>query len=411
MNTEAKSSTPTREVAPAPGQARAVSKPSYAPWVLVAGGFHRNGGMDKANLALAEYLIDRGTPVHVVSYSVDSQFASNPAVTVHKVHQPAGSVLLGKPLLNARGRKVARALTAQNPDTMILVNGDNCLWPGINWIHYVHHAWDPKSDGGPAWFRVKQKLARTMARRGEMSAARTSRLFISNSERTTRDLIEKLGISPSLVHTVYLGAETDWGEVTPAERAASRAALGLDPERPLAVFVGSLALDNRKGFDTLFDAWKALCRSSDWDVDLLVFGGGNGVAFYSAQARQAGLEQRVRIQGFSEHVREILAAADLLVSPVRYEPYGLNVQEAICRGIPSIVSACAGVAEKYGPEVSPLLLSDPDDVKELTEILQVWRSNRESFQERFREFGAELRAYGWQDMARRIVEIAEAGSR
>ena len=407
MKTKAESATVTRE-APNSAETPPISQQFQAPWVLVAAGFHCKGGMDKANLALAEYLSGRGTPVHVVGHRVDAELAKHPNITVHKVRLPGGSFLFGQPFLNARGRKVATDLMAQNSGTTVLVNGDNCRWPGINWIHYVHHAWTPKSEGGPIWFRIKQKVARAMARSGEKSAARTSRLFISNSERTTRDLTEKLRIDPSQVHTVYLGAEADWGLVTPEERAASRASLGLDPKQPLAVFVGTLLLDNRKGFDTLFEAWKTLCQSKDWDVNLLVLGGGNGVPLYRARVIQSGLEQRVRMQGFSENIREGLAAADLLVSPVRYEPYGLNVQEAICRGIPSIVSACAGVAEKYGPEVSELLLSDPENVQELVDLLKRWRSNRELWAERFRHLGTELRAYGWQDMARRIVAIVEA---
>ena len=96
----------------------------------------------------------------------------------------------------------------------------------------------------------------------------------------------------------------------------------------------------------------------------------------------------------------------MLVSPVRYEPYGLNVQEAICRGVPAIVSAEAGVAERYGPEFTPMLLSDPEDVAGLVEKLSRWRSNMEGWQTSFREFGDALRAYGWTDMARQMVSIA-----
>ncbi len=65
--------------------------------------------------------------------------------------------------------------------------------------------------------------------------------------------------------------------------------------------------------------------------------------------------------GFTNRVSDILAAADVLVSPVRYESYGLNVQEAICCGVPAIVSRAAGVAERYPTELSDLLLPDPND--------------------------------------------------
>jgi glycosyltransferase involved in cell wall biosynthesis len=66
--------------------------------------------------------------------------------------------------------------------------------------------------------------------------------------------------------------------------------------------------------------------------------------------------------GYREDVATILAASDLLASPTRYEAYGLNVHEAICRGVPALVSRSAGVAERYPPELRSWLLDDPDDV-------------------------------------------------
>jgi hypothetical protein len=65
------------------------------PWVLVAGGFHRCGGMDKANLALAEHLVGRGTCVHVVCHSVDAELAEHPKVTVHMVFVFVGESAVG----------------------------------------------------------------------------------------------------------------------------------------------------------------------------------------------------------------------------------------------------------------------------------------------------------------------------
>jgi len=82
------------------------------------------------------------------------------------------------------------------------------------------------------------------------------------------------------------------------------------------------------------------------------------------------------------------------------------VQEAICRGIPAIVSAEAGVAERYGPELAPLLLGSPESIADLTEALWQWRSNIPEWETRFQKFGESLRGYGWMDMARRIVSIA-----
>src|SRR5271157_4404392 len=79
---------------------RTTAVTSAPPWLLVSGGFHRRGGMDKANLALAEYLAGRGTRVHVVCHSVDAELAEHPKVTVHMVPRPASSFFLGSPLLD-----------------------------------------------------------------------------------------------------------------------------------------------------------------------------------------------------------------------------------------------------------------------------------------------------------------------
>jgi glycosyltransferase involved in cell wall biosynthesis len=379
---------------------------SSRPWVLVAGGFHRHGGMDKANQALAQYLADAGTPVHLVCFSIDADLARHPLVTVHIVSRPANSFFLGRPLLDFTGRKVARRIVSRWPEARVLVNGNSCLWPGINWVHYVHHAWDEGPPEGPLWFRAKQSLSAWLDRRRERSAARVGRLFITNSDRTSRDLIDGLAVDARRVHTIYLGAESEWGAVTREEKAASRKSLAIPEGRPIAVFIGSIGHDRRKGFDVLLEAWRRLCADPQWDVDLLVAGSGSALGMCREQVSQWKLEHRIRILGFSDRVRDLLAAADLLVSPVRYEAYGLNVQEAICRGVPAIVSSSAGVAERYEPEYASMLLPDPENVDDLVSRLRHWRLNMPEWQARFERFGEALRRYGWQEMAARIVALA-----
>jgi glycosyltransferase involved in cell wall biosynthesis len=362
--------------------------------------------MDKANLALAQYLVEQDVPIHLVAHSVDKDFAKHPLVTIHSVARPAASYFLGGPLLDFIGRKVARQITRVWPHTRVVVNGGNCIWPDINWFHYVHHAWHPAQHQAPLWFQGKEALNRGLSQRQERSAAKCARLIISNSKRTSRDLTDYLGADPQKIHTVYLGAESEWKPVSMEERNASRESLAISSERPVAVFVGSLSFDLRKGFDVLLKAWKKLCAEPNWDVDLLVAGSGNAFEMCREQVSSFGLDNRIRMLGFTNQVQDLLAAADLLISPVRYEAYGLNVQEAICRGIPSIVSAEAGIAERYGPEISTLLLADPEDVDGLAKTLWRWRSDMDCLKARFERLGTELRAYGWREMSSRITSIA-----
>ena len=142
-------------------------------------------------------------------------------------------------------------------------------------------------------------------------------------------------------------------------------------------------------------------------MSLIVAGGGQAVDGWRAQISRAGLSDRIRLLGFFDRIKELLAAADLLVSPVRYEAYGLNVQEAICRGIPALVSGRAGIAERYTPELSEMILPDPGDENDLVDKLQRWRTEVNNWKQRFFPFAETLRHHTWHRMAHQIVTLAE----
>ncbi|HEX8474139.1 MAG TPA: glycosyltransferase family 4 protein [Pyrinomonadaceae bacterium] len=382
-----------------------------APWVIVAGGFHQRGGMDKANAALARYLLARGTPLHLVAHAVAPELAAHPQATVHIVPRPAGSFLLGERLLAREGHRVARAVVARHRGARVVTNGGNCAWPDINWVHSVHHAW-PRADAeAPLWFRAKNRLDGATARRRERGAISNARIVIANSERTRRDLMTHLDVKPERIRTVRLGSDDvrqlQDGAATREERTAAREWLGVPEGRPLVVFVGALGHDCNKGFDTLLGAWARLCARAEWDADLVAAGGGRAVAAWRTHVASFGLAARVKLLGHTERVGDVLAAADLLVSPVRYEAYGLNVHEAVVRGVPSLVSAVAGVAELYPAELSAMLLPDAEDAAHLEATLLDWRMEVEAWKRRFAPFAATLARRTWRDMAAEFVEVVE----
>jgi glycosyltransferase involved in cell wall biosynthesis len=102
-----------------------------------------------------------------------------------------------------------------------------------------------------------------------------------------------------------------------------------------------------------------------------------------------------------------MAAFDALVHPSRYEAYGLSVNEALCRGIPAIVSASAGEAEHYGPELGDLLIADSDDSAELAAKLTAWHRRRDEYRELVAPVSSLLRARTWDVMAQELVDIVE----
>jgi glycosyltransferase involved in cell wall biosynthesis len=380
-----------------------------ARWVLVAGGFHRNGGMDRLNWALARYLVERGDAVHLVCHRAEPELA-NEAAAVHIVPRPGASFMLGGLLLARAGRNIARQVSRRFFGTRVVVNGGNCDWPDINWVHCVHHAWTTADDSSPAWFKLKNRASRRLACIKERSALRSARLVIANSEKTRRELIEHLAIDPKRIHAIYPGTYSGFSPPTLKRRAAARVWLGKDHDKPIVAFVGALGYDSNKGFDVLFPAWRRLCAQPGWDADLIVAGGGRALESWRRQIGEAGLDGRITTLGFTNRIPDLLAAADLLVSPVRYEAYGLNVQEAICCGIPAMVTESAGVAERYPAELRGLLIPDLKDVETLADVILRWRGAMPYWKERTAPFSETMRRHTLQTMAAEIAALVECDS-
>jgi len=131
----------------------------------------------------------------------------------------------------------------------------------------------------------------------------------------------------------------------------------------------------------------------------------------ACRLRASGLAETVRFLGFTTDVPDLLAAADVLVSPSRYEAYGLGVQEALCRGVPAIVSSTAGIAERYPGAMTALLLPDSENASDLAARLLDWRANRGRFESLATGFGQTLRSLTWCEMASGMARVIEEGER
>ena len=372
-------------------------------WLIVTGDFTRQGGMDRANYALADYLARQGRGVHLVAHRAAEDLQERSGVRFRRVSRPLGSNLLGAAGLDRAGRKQAQAVTARAG--RVLVNGGNCRWFDLNWVHYVHAAYTPQAEGS-LFRRMKGARAHLKALAAERAVVPKARLVFCNSRKTQRDVMERLKVAEERTRVVYYGTEPEtFFPAEASEREAARKDLGWDAGQPVAVFVGALG-DRRKGFDVLLEAWNSLCKERNWDVQLAVAGAGAESAGWGRRLRDAGLHGRVTLLGFRTDIPRILAAADVLVHPARYEAYGLGVHEALCRGVPVIVSAHAGVAEKMAG-ADEMLLPDAESVVELAARLKAWRATPEKWTAAARKQSLHLRVRTWDHMAEEMVSLAE----
>ncbi|HVA69001.1 MAG TPA: glycosyltransferase family 4 protein [Candidatus Binataceae bacterium] len=379
-----------------------------APWLIVSPSFVKAGGMDEANYELARYLADEGHETHLVGHRAGAELTKLAGIHFHRAPRPAESDFLGEPLLAAIGWWWARAIAARGG--RVVVNGGNCPWYDANWVHHVHSTFRPRIPSGRLR-RLKNRLQYPLDVAAERRIIPRARIAITCSDLSRRDVIEKLGADPDRVLAVYLGIDPErFRPPTAAERVAARRTIAPLSSGPLIAFVGALG-DDRKGFDVLFSAWTRLCPRADWDANLVVIGHGVAMRRWQARAAADGLDARIHFLGFEaapDFVARTLWGCDLLVLPSRYEGYGRPVQEALCCGIPAIVSRRAGVAEQYPPELAELVLADPENAEALANLMLQWRSRTDYWKEQVAPLASALRRHTWTEMARQIVAIIES---
>jgi len=147
-------------------------------------------------------------------------------------------------------------------------------------------------------------------------------------------------------------------------REAARRQRHISPDETVLLLIGN---DWRnKGLTTLLAAM-ADCR--DLPLWLLVVGQDEQAPF-RAQAAMAGVRERVEFCAPVSDVRQMYAAADILVAPSLEDSFNLPVLEAMACGLPVIVSPRAGVSEWLTNGFDALLLKDPENAAELAEAVR-----------------------------------------
>lgn len=125
-------------------------------------------------------------------------------------------------------------------------------------------------------------------------------------------------------------------------RQKTRAEFGA-VDRPLLLAVGRL--EPHKGYDTLLDASRGWCAADPRPVVVIA---GEGSRREALRRRIDAERLPVRLLGRRDDVPELLAAADLVVLPSRWEARALIAQEALHAGVPLVATAVGGTAELIG---------------------------------------------------------------
>jgi D-inositol-3-phosphate glycosyltransferase len=237
----------------------------------------------------------------------------------------------------------------------------------------------------------------------ERFIARRADAIVTASDHE-RGLLERYyGADPARMHTIPCGIDLEL--FRPGDRVEARLRLGLDPERPVLLWVGRL--ERLKGVDILISAAAQLARR---DFTLLIVGGdersGALRSELKQQAEAEGIGANVRFSGAVPHDELPLyySAADVCVVPSYYESFGLVAVEAMACGTPVVASRVGGLASTVVDGVSGYLIPwrCPEPFAEKLEVLLGNPELRANFSRAARR---SVERFRWRSVALEIAGV------
>jgi UDP-glucose:(heptosyl)LPS alpha-1,3-glucosyltransferase len=170
-------------------------------------------------------------------------------------------------------------------------------------------------------------------------------LVICMSERSRHETASHFKIDPQRLVTLYNGID---------DRRFDPQRTPIKPHKsPTLLFIGHDYA--RKGLDT------AIAALPNVPGAILRVLGNEKPGRFAQLAKAAGVYDRVQFAGPTPHVHQELAAADALLLPARFEPFGMVVIEAMLMGVPPVVSSLAGASELLNDGVDGFIVPSPDD--------------------------------------------------
>lgn len=196
--------------------------------------------------------------------------------------------------------------------------------------------------------RLKRRLYSNLL--GRMTDA-----HIAVSQAVREQVLAWYGLDPSRVQVVHNGVDVERFRPGLASAEAKRR-LGLSPDA--VTVMTTCRLDPEKGHRHLFEAVRPLLPQRK--LQLVVVGTGRGEAAVRAAAEREQVAAATTFTGLRRDIPEVLAAADVFVSPTLQEGFSNALLEAMAMARPVIVTDVAGSMEAVTPEREGLVVPPAD---------------------------------------------------
>ena len=196
-----------------------------------------------------------------------------------------------------------------------------------------------------------------------------ARLIIANSRMVKEQILHYYpDTDAAKIRIVYNGVPIPERFDKPKAKAALVEELGLDPRRPILLFVGSGF--QRKGVEEFL----RIIASLKTPVQAVVVGKEKNMRHYRQLTKKLGIAEQTHFTGPRKDVERFYEAADLFLFPTRYEPFSNVVLEAMSYAAVAVTTAQNGAAEVL-PE--RFVMSQPDDMSINTTIETLLRNKND----------------------------------
>lgn len=322
------------------------------------------GGTERDLIAAAQFLQASGHRLHI--YAARRASAQWRGIEVSRVPVAAAGSrtleVLGFGLLAARAARAGGAELTLSFGRAIGADLIRCEGGAHRSYLRAARQWDSRA----------QSLARALSpyHRAQClvdaGAFHSSRLraVAAISRLVANDIQRCFNLDSSRLAPIYNGVDLDrFQPASPQRRGLARAALQIDSDAQVAIFVGSGFA--RKGVGCLLEAWPRMAAQAL----LLVVGEDRRRSYFQARAQALGIASRLRWLGPRQDVPDLLAAVDVLVLPSLFEAFGNVALEAMAAGLPVLVSAHCGAAEILPAAWQPFVVPDPKQPEDLARRL------------------------------------------
>jgi glycosyltransferase involved in cell wall biosynthesis/GT2 family glycosyltransferase len=328
-----------------------LAKPAGTKRVLFLVPWLEMGGVDKFNLDVIRTLSRRGYEFTVVATSraQNAWLSEFTALTPDVFCLPEFLSYADHPRFLdylIESRQIDAVLMSNSRLAYLLTPYLRARHPHLAMLDYNHMVMEDWLEGG--YPRMAIRLGRLLD------------LNVANTEHLKQWMVAH-GADPARLEVCHCNVDTQAWSPDACDRAAIRAELGVDAETPIILFAGRVIEQKRP---LVFAQIIEQLAAHEPDFVALVAGDGDQLPALRDFVRQRRLDGRIRLLGATSlaRMRELMAAADILLLPSRNEGLALVLYEALALEIVPVAADVGGQGELVTPECGYLIPPGPDEL-------------------------------------------------